>query len=329
MEKEIRFGILGLGRIAKKFAEALEKANGARLAGVGSRSLDKAKAFAEGFPSEHVFGSYQELIQSPDIDAIYIATPHTSHCENTIQCLENKKAVLCEKPFAMNAKEVQKMISSSKKHKTFLMEAFWTRFIPSFLKAKELVTNGEIGEIISIQADFGFRANFNPEHRLFNKSLGGGSLLDVGIYPVFFATHFLGEPKKIIASAKIGDTGVDEQLSVLLEYSSGKRATLTSSIVSNNSVEANIFGSKKRIRLNGEWHCPTNISLFADRTNFENIDFDYNGRNGYEYEIEEVVKCLREGKTESDLLTHSDSQKLIRVLDNIRKEINLVYPDHD
>jgi predicted dehydrogenase len=324
MKKNIRWGIIGTGWIAEKMAEALAVVKDAELVAVGSRTQTSAGEFARRHRIGTAYGSYEDLAAAPGIDVAFIGTPHPLHAANTLMCLAHGKAVLCEKPFAMNESEVLRMISTAKEKDLFLMEAFWTRFLPSTGRVLEIVQSGKIGEVRHIKSDFGVFREFDPNHRAFNKKLGGGSLLDIGIYPVFLTLLLWGEPDGITCVPHIGPTGVDESLALTFQYSDGRIATLFSSFTVNSTVETNICGTKGRIKMNRMWHCPVPIELTTGEERHELIDFDYVG-NGYNYEAEEVVRCLQSGKKESDILPLGFSVRLIRLLDRIRKEMGLVY----
>ena len=322
--KLINWGIIGTGWIAEKFAEGLSVLPDAKLKAVASRSVDRARKFAAQYHIDTAHGTYEQIALDPDIDVIYIATPHPYHCANTLMCLENGKAVLFEKPFAMNEREVLQMISKAREKKTFLMEAFWTRFLPSIEKTMELIASGEMGAVRYINSDFGVWRPFDPSHRAFNKLLGGGSLLDIGIYPVFLTLLLWGEPDLISAVPDIGSTVVDESLALIFKYDDGRIATLFSSFTVNSTVETHICGTNGRLKLNRWWHCPASLELTRGDNETQRIDPSYIG-NGYNYEAEEVMRCLRAGKTESSILPLGFSLRLIRLLDRIRKEIGLVY----
>jgi predicted dehydrogenase len=322
--KSINWGIIGTGWIAEKFAEGLSVLPDAKLKAVASRSMDRAKRFAARYHIDSTHGTYEQIALDPDIDVIYVATPHPYHCANALMCLENGKAVLCEKPFAMNEQEVFRMISKAREKKVFLMEAFWTRFLPSIEKTMELIASGELGTVRHINSDFGVWRPFDPSHRAFNKELGGGSLLDIGIYPVFLTLLLWGEPDQISAVPDIGSTVVDESLALIFKYNDGRIATLFSSFTVNSTVETHICGTKGRLKLNRWWHCPTWLELTTGETETQRIDPPYIG-NGYNYEADEVMRCLRSGKKESSILPLGFSLRLIRLLDRIRKEIGLVY----
>lgn len=328
MAKVYNWGIIGLGKIAQKFAQDLKGMQSARLHAVASRSLHKAKAFAIQHGAIYSFGSYEEMVNCPDLDVVYIATPHAFHCENTIMCLNHKLPVLCEKPLAMNAAEVRRMIAAAKNNNTFLMEALWTRFLPSIEKALAIIAKGMIGEVRSLKADFGFKATFDPEGRLFNQKLGGGSLLDVGIYPVFLSLLIFGRPIQVKAMASIGPTNVDESCGIILKYTNNKIAILDSTIVAKTATEAWIYGEKGNIRINGRWHEPTSITLMMDGEEPKDIFFDFS-TFGYSYEAEEVMNCLLKKKLSSPKLNHHFSLDLIELLDEIRMEAGIYYPHDD
>ncbi|MGA9121456.1 MAG: Gfo/Idh/MocA family oxidoreductase [Bacteroidota bacterium] len=322
--KAINWGIIGAGWIADKMAEGLSVLPDATLKAIASRSMERAKEFARKHHVETAHGSYEALARDPDIDVVYVATPHPYHCANTLMCLEHGKAVLCEKPFAMNEKEVLQMISRAREKNVFLMEAFWTRFLPSIEKTLQVIASGELGEVRHIKSDFGVMRSFDPDHRAFNKELGGGSLLDIGIYPVFLTLLLWGEPDLISAVPDIGSTVVDESLALIFKYNDGRIATLFSSFTVNSTVETHICGTKGRLKLNRWWHCPVSIELTKGDDDTQRIDPHAVG-NGYNYEAAEVMRCLRSGEKESGTLPLSFSLRLIRLLDRIRKEIKLVY----
>ena len=324
MDKKIRWGILGTGWIAEKMVDALSVVNDTTLVAVGSRTREKANEFARKYRVERAYGSYEELAKDPGIDVVYIATPNTYHCDNTLLCLRNGKAVLCEKPFAMNEKEVMQMISTAREHNVFLMEAFWTRFLPSISKVQEIIASGVLGEVGHIKSDHAKFRTFDPNNREFNKSLGGGSLLDIGIYPVFLTLLLWGEPDRIDSVPYIGSTGVDESLALTFKYNDGRIATLYSSFTVDSTVETHICGTEGRLKMNRWWFCPVPMELAKGESKPETIDLNYVG-NGYNYEVEEVVKCLRSGKKESDILPLDFSLRLIRLLDRIRKQMGLTY----
>ncbi len=328
MERIFNWGIIGPGRIAHKFAQNLQILTNARLHAVASRSQERAEAFGKQYGATHCYGNYEDITRCPDLDAVYIASPHIAHCENTLLCLEHQIPVLCEKPFAMNAGQVQQMITKAREKDTFLMEAFWTRFIPHLLKTMEWIEGGVIGEVQSIKADFGFKAAFDPKGRLYNHDLGGGSLLDIGIYPVFLSLLILGNPKSIKATARIGQTNIDEECGIVLQYEDGKMAHLHSTILADTQIEAFIYGKKGTIHIHPRWHEPSNLTLHLYGQKPEEVLFE-NAGHGYEHEAMEVMRCITTGKKESDLLPLSFSLDLIQLLDAIREEAGIVYLKFD
>lgn len=324
MKNIIRWGILGTGWIAHKFAEGLKHVPNAKLIAIGSRNLSSAQSFATQYGAQVAYGSYRELAECPDIDVVYIATPHVYHYENTLLCLDNNKAVLCEKPFAMDSTEVAKMISKAKDKNLFLMEALWTRFLPSFLKALEIVQSGKIGEIIHVRSDFGIQAPYNLEGRLFNKKLGGGSLLDIGIYPVFLALTVLGKPDQISSTAVIGKSGIDESIAINFSYNNGAIASLYSTFMAHTATETQIFGTRGYIKLPKMWHMTNEIIFDTYDEGYQSIRYDYPAM-GYEFEAREVTNCILEGKTESEIFSLQNSIMLMQILDEIRCQNKIEY----
>ena len=324
MESPIRWGVIGLGRIAHKFVQDLAYIHDAQLSAVASTSADRSEAFAKQYGAKYHYGSYEGILSCPELDVVYIATPHTSHCKLTVMCLEARIPVLCEKPFGMDLREVRQMVWASHANQTFLMEAMWSRFIPGVQKAKEMVERGEIGKLHTIKADFGFNAPLDMEGRLYNKSLGGGSLLDVGIYPVFLALLLLGKPKRIHASAKLGVTGVDESCAMLFEYEGGEIGMLHSSIVAKTGVEAYLYGDKGSIYMHSGFYKTQTLTKQLNSGESEEISVPYQG-HGYHFEAREVQACLRAGVLQSSLMPHWFSLDLIGQLDRVRKKIRLGY----
>ena len=323
--KTYKWAILGCGRIAKKFAADLQLLPNANLYATASRSLEKSQEFATEFNFQKAYGSYQEMVEDKTVDIVYIATPHSFHLEHATLCLNHKKAVLCEKAFAMNEKEVSSMISCAKKNDSFLMEAFWTRFNPAFLKVLEIIKTKELGELKHVKCDFKFFAPFDENHRLFNKNLGGGSLLDIGIYPVFTSLMTLGTPDEIIVDAELGQTEVDENLEMLFKYKNGNSANLASGFKCNAFNDSEFYFTNGSIRISRELNRPL---LIGQKGKIKELNFESKGL-GYENEAEHVMKCLNEGRKESPMLPLSFSLDLIKTLDRIRKQAGVHYPNHD
>jgi predicted dehydrogenase len=326
--EKIKWGFIGTGWIAHKFATALKDVEDAQLYAVGSRNLDSAKKFAEEFSVPKAYGSYEEAAIDKDVDVIYIATPHNLHCENTIMCLDHGKNVLCEKPMGVNSKEARMMIAKAKEKNVFLMEALWSRFLPNITKTKEIVDSGEIGKVKLIMANFAMRSTQTHEQRHFNKDLIGGALLDIGIYNVFLSLLLLGKPQEIKAVAGIGVTDVDESISILFKYANETLAVMNSSFLIETPTVAEIHGEKGKILLPHLWFCPGNVKVVRNDGTEVSFPFEFKS-NGYDFEAEEVAKCLRSNKKQSDLMSWDASLDLIDTLDAIRKQCGIFYPKHD
>ena len=320
-----RWGILGTGNIASQFARGLAELDDAELVAVGSRTAESAETFGERFNAPRRHGSYAALASDPAVDAIYVATPHPLHHDNTIMCLEAGKAVLCEKPFAINAGQAQSMIATARERGVFLMEAMWTRFLPHMVRLRELLAEGVIGEVRMLQVDFGFRTSFNRQGRLFDPALGGGALLDVGIYPVSLASMIFGTPERVTGMAHLGETGVDEQSAMIFGYAGGQLALLSQAIRTNSPHEALLLGTNGKIRVHSSWWKATPITLSVDGKPDELIDLPAVG-NGYNYEAAEVGRCLREGRTESAVMPLDETLAIIRTMDEVRAQWGLRYP---
>lgn len=321
--KKIRWGIIGLGSIAGKFATDLLTIADAELYAVASRSQDKADEFASKYQAKKAYSSYEVLAKDPNIDAVYIATPHALHKENTILCLKHGIAVLCEKPFAMNADEVEEMIATAKGNNVLLMEALWTYFLPHYQFVLKQLKNETFGRVLKLEANFGFYRDFDNDSRLFNKSLGGGSLLDIGIYPIFSALSSLGEPKTIQADATYFDNGADSSCSMDFTYPNDVKAYLKSSLLEQLPTEAVFYCERGTIKINTQFHCPSTVSLITNGHE-EIIDFNYNSI-GYNYEVLHFNELIRQGKKESDVMTFEFNKKLIKTLDMVRQKIDLNY----
>jgi predicted dehydrogenase len=328
MNGKIKWGFLGTGWIAQKLASAMKSVDNSELYAIGSRNKETARQFANDFHFIKSYGSYNELVEDPDVDVVYVATPHNLHFENTMMALENKKHVLCEKPFGINSREVRQMISKAKEKNLFLMEALWSRFLPNIIKTKEIIDSGDLGKIKLITAYFTSKSTQGPEGRHFNKDLGGGSLLDIGIYNVFLSLLLLGRPEKINAIAGFSSTDVDSTCSITFKYPDEVLSIMFSSFLVNTPVIAEIHCEKGKIFLPHLWFCPVNITVIYNDSKEIKHSFDFIN-NGYNYEAGEVVKCILSGKKESELMSLNDSLILIDTLDSIRKICGIVYPKHD
>lgn len=317
------WGIIGLGKIANKFAADLQYSETAQLYGVASQDLNKAKKFSTKYNAQKYYGSYQALANAPEIDIIYVATPHVFHFENTMMCLKQNKAVLCEKPMGMNAKEVRLMIEEASTRNLFLMEGLWTRFIPATEKLIELLAQNVIGQVTSLQADFGFKGDSNPENRIFNKNLGGGSLLDIGIYPIYLSLLVLGIPTDITATAQLTETGVDRFCAMEFHYNNGAKADLESTIVADTPTEAFLHGTTGTLKLHRQFHHTEKIT-HTHNDEVTILDIKYKG-NGYIHEIEKVNSCFLNRDIESSKLPLQMSLDLSVVMDTIKNKIGLKY----
>lgn len=324
-KKNYTWGILGLGKIAETFVTALKSIDDAEFI-CASRSTDKAKAFAEKHNAKNFYGSYEELTKDENIDIIYIATPMSCHYNDVKLCLENGKNVLCEKAVTINSKQWYELTSIAKAKGLFLMEAMWMKCLPAFRKIKEWINEDRIGEVKMIKADFCCLNKYDENDRLYKKSLGGGSLLDLGVYVLTFACDILGyKPNEIISSMKFGQSGVDFDTSILLKYNNNSFAELTSSFDITSENRAFIIGTKGRIVLPPWFFCTQYAELSDDLTN---IIETYNGNfacNGYEYEILEAQKCLNDNLLESYLIPQNETLAIMEIMDEIRKQNGLVY----
>lgn len=329
MSKTYNWAVLGCGKIARKFAGDLKLLPNARLYAAASRSLETARQFATDTGFEKAYGSYEEMVADPLVDVVYIASPHSHHHQHALLCLNHKKAVLCEKAFALNTREVNEMIEASHRNRTFLMEAFWTRFQPSFLKAMEIIRSGELGALKMVRADFSFNAPFEPEKRLYNVSLGGGSLLDIGIYPVFMALSALGKPSEIKTMASFSETGAEESILMSFRYPGGELASLVSSFASYSSIQTEFGFENGLVRLNRRFFVPTSMTYWKSGEEEKLITFEKGAGSGYELEAAHVMDCLDSGKTESEILPLSFSLDLMETLDRVRKDAGIVFPGHD
>jgi predicted dehydrogenase len=323
MTSPIRWGILGTGSIARKFAEGLAALPEAQLVAVGSRAAATADAFGAQYQVPRCHASYEALARDPEVEAVYVSTPHTLHCENTLLCLGEGKAVLCEKPFAINAAQTSQMIEAARARGVFLMEAMWTRFLPVMGWVRQQLPG--IGQVRLVSADFGFRAGYNRQSRLFAPELGGGALLDVGIYVLSFASMILGpRPVQLASAANLGESGVDEQTSLLLSYADGAQATLTCAVRTTTPQEARIIGTEGMILIEAPFWKGTAATLHTGGGQVR-AEFPLQG-NGYNYEAAEVGRCLRAGDKESSIMPLDETLAIARLMDQARAQWGLKYP---
>lgn len=325
MAETVGWGIIGTGRIAGVFATALQFLPDAKLVAVRSRTAERARAFADRFGASHAYTACEELASDPEVQAVYIATPHACHMEHSLAAIEGGKAVLCEKPFCINARQAREVVRAARRKRVFLMEAMWTRFLPVMVKLRELLAGGAIGEVHMVAAAFGFRAGFDPEQRLFNPELGGGALLDVGIYPVSLASMLFGPPDRIATLANLGETGVDEQSAMLLGHPKGQLAICYTAVRTSTPGDAAVMGSDGQVRIHAPWWGAKAMTLIRPGQEGEEFAFPEEG-NGYQYEAAEVMRCLRQGLRESPTMPLNETISIMRTLDRIRAKWGLKYP---
>jgi predicted dehydrogenase len=324
MKKEISWGVMGCGYIANKFVKALMTCQNSRLHAVASTSAERAKAFADTYQVNTWYDNYKDLVKDQAIDIIYIANTNNFHYESIKLCLNHKKAVLCEKPFAINARQAEEVIHLARKENLFLMEGMWTRFLPAIRKARELILKGEIGEIISLAGAFEVKSHTGLDGRHLNNMLGGGALLDVGIYPISIACYLLNEnPLRVIGSAEIGETGVDESSEYSIDFPNAAFAVLQSSIIKEGSKEFMVIGLKGKITIPFFWRAES--FTITNNKGEETTQTYKHPCNGFEYEIEEVANCLREGRKESDLCPLDQSLEIYKHFDALRSFWGLKY----
>jgi predicted dehydrogenase len=300
----------------------------AEVLAVGSRSRASAQEFADkrSIPRRHA--SYDDLASDPDVDVVYIATPHPLHAENATLCLRAGKAVLCEKPFSVNAAEAERVVKLARERGLFIMEGMWTRFFPLMEEVRRLTSEGAIGEVRMLNVDFGFRAGLDPASRLFDPKLGGGALLDVGVYCVSLASMILGQPSGSVGLSHLGKTGVDEQASIVLEHEGGRLANLSIGIRTTTPQEATIMGTEGYVRIHAPWWRPKSMTIYRPGEESETVDAPVSG-NGFNYEAAEVMRCLETGKTESDVMPLDETISVMRTMDRIRATWGLRYPGEE
>jgi predicted dehydrogenase len=319
-----RWGILATGGIATSFVQDLKLLPDADVVAVGSRSAESAQAFAAKHEIPRAYGSWRDLADDGDIDVVYVATPHSAHYAATRILLEAGRAVLCEKPFTLDLTTTVELIDMARDRGLFLMEAMWMRCNPSVLRMVELIRDGAIGEVTSVHADFGVAGPFEPTHRMRAPELGGGALLDLGVYPISFAHLILGEPDHVRAWAKIGPEGTDENTGIIFGYDSGALAALTSGMLGQTALGATVTGTKGRIVLDPPFFRPDQFTLHRDGAEPEVVEVPRTGL-GYLHEAMEVQRCLRAGLTESPLVPHAVTIQVMDLLDKVREQIGVSY----
>ncbi|GEL95304.1 Gfo/Idh/MocA family protein [Cellulomonas composti] len=320
----IRWGILGPGRIASAFADAVAQHTRAQLVAVGSRHRDRAQRFAtaHGIPTTHV--GYDRLVEDPHVDVVYVATPHSQHLEHALLAIRAGKHVLVEKAFTRNTGEAEQVFAAAREAGVFVMEAMWTRFLPHVAALHQVIDAGEIGEIVSLTADHGQPMAFDPASRLYAPELAGGALLDLGVYPVSFAHDLLGVPDRVHAIGALTSTGVDGQISIVLEYGERAQASLSTTLWAKTPTVAHISGTEGYVEVAGNFYGPS--SFRVQRLDGRVWTFDQPGTKGLQYEAAEVARRVAAGEVESPRMSWQGTLDVMRTLDEVRRAVGVVYP---
>ncbi len=322
----IGWGILGTGTIARLFASDLQLLPDAELAAVGSRAQDRADAFGDDFDIPHRHDSYEALVADDAVDVVYVASPHSHHAEHATMALEAGRAVLCEKPLTLNARESDRLIATAREEEQFLMEAMWTRFFPVMDDVHRLVHEERaLGDVHLLRAEIGVVHPFDPEHRLFNPALGGGALLDLGVYPMAFAFDLFGPPDEVTSSAVLGQTGVDEQCGAIFRYDDGLQVVWHASVRADAGRSCVLAGSDGRLRGERSWWKGAPFTLTDTDGEPTTYARPYEG-NGYQFEAAHIMRCLREGRLESPVMPLNESRALLATADALRAEWGVTYP---
>lgn len=328
---QFRWGIIGPGNIADSFISDMQFCTTAKhtAAAVLHHSIEKAKQFGDKHGITAVFDSLEKFVNEAKVDAVYIATPHVFHYEQTIACLKKRIPVLCEKPMGINKIQVEEMIQTAKENNTFLMEGMWVRFLPSLAKTTGIIEKGAIGAVQTIKATLSFKAPYDENNRYFNPELGGGSLLDLGIYPVFLSLYLLGKPEKIKAIAHLTDENIDEACTVFCEYAEDRKSFLDCSLVTKSNNQAVIYGEKGYITITEPWNeKPSEIKVNYNDGNFVSYPCNWDGE-GLHFEMDEVYDCIKEGRKESGKMSFELSLNMIGMLDAVREETGIEYPHEE
>ncbi len=316
----VRWGIAATGKMAESFVPDFEQVPGAEVVAVGSRREESARAFAQAHGIARAHGSYRALVDDPEVDVVYIATPHPQHRALAVAAIEAGKAVLVEKSFTATLAGAREVVDLARARGVFCMEAMWTRFQPAVVRARELVAAGEIGELLMVQADLGAHRAFDPEDRLFARELGGGAILDVGVYVVSIAQHFLGDPDRVTATGTSFPNGADASVGLLLSYDDGRSASLVASLQSESGGRAVVFGDKGSIEIAPRFHHADTLLVRRNGQAVEEIVLPARGR-GYSHEIDEVGRCLAARLTESDVMSLDDTLSVLGVLQEALEQL--------
>ncbi len=320
----VRWGVIGPGGIATRFGDAMTFVDDGEVVGVSSRSIDRARGYADRFGVASAYQGVDDLLADDGVDAVYVATPHSHHEQDTLAALAAGKAVLCEKAFALDAAQATRMVEAARAADLFLMEAMWSRFLPAYRHLRDLLDDGVIGTPRLVDADFGIGRAFDPEHRLFDLSKGGGALLDLGIYPVQLCTFVLGLPERVVADGVVGASGADEVVTALLHHRDGGLGVVKASTRVPMPCTARISGTDGHVELPAAMHHPDSLTVRTGGGS-RTIDASYEG-DGLRFEIEEVHRCLASGARESPVMPLDETVALMRVLDDVRGQIGVVYP---
>jgi predicted dehydrogenase len=324
-EDAVRLAVIGTGGIATAMVRDVRLLDDVEVVAVGSRSKERAQRFAAelGVPRAHA--SYESLVSDPDVDAVYVTTPHPGHHDAALLAIAAGKAVLVEKPFTMDAGPAREVVAAAEAAGTFLMEAMWARFTPHMVRVREVLADGELGEITSVLADHGQYFAFDAAHRLFAPDLGGGALLDLGIYPVSFASMVLGPPSAVTARSTPTSTGVDAQTSAVLDHASGAQAVVTTTLRAKTPCRATIVGTEGRLEIDPTWYSPTTFTVIPRDGHPWRYDVPHEGK-GLRHEVAEVARCLRDGLTQSPVMPLAETVSIMETMDEIRRQIGLTYP---
>lgn len=320
-----RFGVVGTGGIARAMTRDIALLPDVEVVAVGSRTADSAERFAADHAVPQAHPSYEALVADPDVDVVYVATPHPGHHDAALMAIEAGKAVLVEKPFTMDARQAQSLVRAARERGTFLMEAMWARFLPHMVRVREVVASGELGEIVTVTADHGQWFAFDPHHRLFDPELGGGALLDLGVYVVSFASMVLGEPSFVTARSTPTTTRVDAQTSMVLDHPSGAQAVLSTTLRAKSPCRATVVGTEGRIEIDTTFYAPTTFTVVPREGEPWRYDEPHQG-HGLRHEAAEVARCLAEGLTESPVMPLDETVAILRTMDEVRRQIGLTYP---
>jgi predicted dehydrogenase len=328
MTKKLNWGILGAGDIAHMQTTDLTQ-NGHSVVAVGSRDQNRGNEFAAKYGIPTVYTDYNELVNDPSVDIIYVATPHVFHLEHASLALNAGKHVLCEKPFTINAGESAQLLELANSKNLVILEAMWTRFLPHMVQLRKDLAAGLIGEVRGVHADFSVAFPINEEHRLYNRNLGGGALLDLGIYPISFAIDILGFPNKVTALGSLTHTNVDAQDTVIFEYSDGRQATLTTALNSSGSVSATVLGTQGSIQLDTPFFTQVGYKRFSPMGELLDEFKVTPVSRGMQFQAAELERLIEAGERQSPILSNRDTHGIIELLDAIRAQLGVTYPSEN